>query len=102
MVSLEPLFQGENDGDQLFAIFETLGSPSSYELEEYKKRVPFDTKIFSEFKNIKGKNLRKKFEGLVSDFENFMDLLMKMLEYLPENRITAVKARNHPFFKNLY
>ena len=96
---LEPLFQGQTDGDQLFAIFEVLGSPNEAELKELAKRVPFDTKIFKEFKEIKGENLKKKFHGAVADAENFLDLLLKMLKYLPEERISASKALQHPFFK---
>lgn len=98
---LEPLFQGQTDGDQLFAIFDVLGSPNDTELKELAKRVPFDTKIFKEFKEIKGENLKKKFNGAVADLENFLDLLLKMLKYLPEERITASKALQHPFFKGL-
>ena len=102
LVTLQPLFQGETDGDQLFAIFDVLGSPNEEELKELAKRVPFDSKIFSEFKNIKGQNLKKKFSGV---FENttelFLDLLMKMLKFLPEKRITASKALTHPFFKDM-
>lgn len=101
-MTLQPLFQGETDGDQLFAIFDVLGSPNEEELREFAKRVPFDAKIFSEFKNIKGQNLKKKFSGVFEDFEQFLDLLMKMLKYLPEKRITAEKALQHPFFKDLY
>lgn len=101
-MTLQPLFQGETDGDQLFAIFDVLGSPNEEELKELAKRVPFDSKIFSEFKNIKGQNLKKKFSGV---FENttdlFVDLLMKMLKFLPEKRITASKALAHPFFKDM-
>jgi len=102
LVSLQPLFQGETDGDQLFAIFDVLGSPNEEELRELAKRVPFDAKIFNEFKNIKGQNLKKKFSGVFDNMEIFLDLLMKMLMFLPEKRISASKALTHPFFKDLY
>ena len=102
LVTLQPLFQGQTDGDQLFAILDVLGSPNEEDLKELAKRVPFDTKIFNEFKNIKGQNLKKKLGGVFNDTELFLDLLTKMLIYLPENRITATKALTHPFFKDLY
>ena len=102
LVTLQPLFQGQTDGDQLFAILDVLGSPNEEELKELSKRVPFDAKIFSEFKNIKGQILKKKFAtGVFDDMEQFLDLLTKMLKYLPEKRITASKALQHPFFKDL-
>lgn len=78
-----------------------MGSPKEEELRELAKRVPFDAKIFSEFRNIRGQNLKKKFAGSLEDYENFIDLLMKMLKFLPEKRITASKALQHPFFKDL-
>ena len=34
----------------------------------------------------------------IQDNNDFLDLLLKMLAYLPEKRITAKEALNHPFF----
>ncbi len=101
LVTLQPLFQGQTDGDQLFAILDVLGSPTDEEMKELAKRVPFDAKIFKDFKNIKGQNLKKKFIGVFTNTELFLDLLTKMLQYLPEKRITASKALSHLFFKDL-
>jgi serine/threonine protein kinase len=33
--------------------------------------------------------------------KEFIDLLTKMLAYLPEKRITPSEALSHPFFKNM-
>lgn len=38
---------------------------------------------------------------MVEDFNNFKDLLLKMLAYLPERRITAGEALKHPFFNSV-
>lgn len=38
---------------------------------------------------------------MVKDYDNFEDLLLKMLEYLPERRITAREALRHPFFDSV-
>lgn len=38
---LQPIFKGSSEGDQLFAIFRTIGSLSNEEIKEYKQRVPF-------------------------------------------------------------
>lgn len=46
----------------------------------------------------KGKDLRKKFKNVV-DYENFIDLFLKMMNYLPERRITAGEAFSHPYFQ---
>lgn len=38
---------------------------------------------------------------MVEDKTNFIDLLLKMLEYVPEKRISAKDALLHPFFKGI-
>jgi serine/threonine protein kinase len=38
---------------------------------------------------------------MVKDYENFEDLLIKMLHYLPERRISAADAMKHPFFNDV-
>lgn len=38
---------------------------------------------------------------MVEDYDNFIDLLMKMMAYLPENRISASQALKHPYFKEI-
>jgi serine/threonine protein kinase len=38
---------------------------------------------------------------MVSDYHNFIDLLLKMLNYLPEKRITAREALSHPYFNSI-
>ena len=39
---------------------------------------------------------------MVQDKKNFIDLISKMLHYLPSKRISAEEAMNHPFFKDLH
>lgn len=75
LITKEPLFQGKTEGDQLFAIFKVLGSPSKEDFDAYIKQVPFDPQLFKEFKNYKGINLKEKFPHIL-DIDNLMDLLM--------------------------
>ena len=96
----EPLFQGKSEGDQLFAIYKVFGSPTQNEYEEYSMIVPFDPKIFNEFKSYKRQSFKEKFY-YIKDYDNLMDLLIKMFEYNPSKRITAVEALDHPFFKDV-
>ena len=96
----EPLFQGKTEGDQLFAIFKVLGSPTPEEYEELSMMVPFEPKIFNEFKTFKRQSFREKFY-YIEDFDNLMDLLLKMFAYIPSKRITAAEALKHPFFKDI-
>lgn len=70
------------------------------EIDAFSKRVPFDSKLFYEFGKYSAIDLSKKFY-YIKDLENLMDLLTKMFQYLPERRITAKEALNHPFFREV-
>jgi len=61
--------------------------------------VPFDASLFDSFGTFKKINLNDFFKDL-KDKKNFVDLLSKMLAYLPEKRITAKEALNHPYFSD--
>jgi glycogen synthase kinase 3 beta len=57
MFLLSPVFQGKSEGDQLFKIFEVLGSFTPLEAMEYKTQVPFDGSFFRQFEGYSKKNL---------------------------------------------
>ncbi len=61
--------------------------------------VPFDPKIFKEFKHYKLQTafFEEQF-SYIKDYKNLMDLLLKMFNYIPSKRITAEEALQHPFF----
>lgn len=61
---------------------------SNDEIKDYKGRVPFDSSLIDSFGTFKRINMKDYFK-VVSDKNNFLDLLLKMLAYLPEKRITA-------------
>ena len=100
LVLREPIFRGKSEGDQLFAIFKVLGSPTPEEYEELSYLVPFDAKMFSEFKSFPGQPLRQYF-GYIQDLDNFLDLLSRVFAYVPAKRITAQEALQHPFFSDV-
>ena len=77
-----------------------LGSPTNEDYDEFSKMVPFDPKIFNEFKEFPKYDMRKKFY-YIQDYDNLMDLFNKMLTYNPSKRITATEALNHAFFKDI-
>ena len=97
----DPLFQGKSEGDQLFSIFKVIGSPSKEEYDKLSMMVPFDPKIFNEFKTYKKSSFKDKFH-YINDYDNLMDLLSKMFAYVPDDRITAEEALEHPFFKDVH
>lgn len=60
--------------------------------------MPFDPTILDSFEKFERISLNELFKR-AKDRANFLDLLLKMLTYVPEKRITAKEAMNHPFFK---
>lgn len=95
LCTCKPLFPGDSQIDQIFKIFQILGTPddSSWpnvsSLGHYKPTFPKFKPCSLEmlFPSIEPKGL---------------DLLKKMLILNPESRISAKKALNHPYFDELY
>ena len=63
--------------------------------------VPFEEKIFEEFPKFENKIDPKYFKDHIKDYKNLYDLLKKMWNYIPEKRITAKEALEHPFFNEV-
>ncbi|KAF2068255.1 hypothetical protein CYY_010420 [Polysphondylium violaceum] len=94
MASGRPLFPGSGTSDQLFRIFKILGTPteeswpSITELPEYKPDFPVH----------QSHPLSSIVQGLD---EKGLALLSRMLQYDPNQRITAAAALKHPYFDGL-
>lgn len=94
MVTGRPLFPGSSEQDQLVRIFKLLGTPTPEswpgvtELPEYKPDFPMYPP-----QNV-GSVIRQLDQAGI-------ELLSHMLQYDPNNRITAKAAMNHPFFNDL-
>ena len=87
------LFEGENEIDQLNKIFQLLGTPNFNNIPyyinlniNYNKFIPFNPADFDQKFNCLDKNGK--------------DLLMKMLNYDPDMRISCKDALAHPYFSN--
>jgi len=76
----KPLFMGDSDIDQLYKIARTLGTPP---LQKYSFLPKFSAQNLSFY---------FKLESIG------MELLLKMLEMVPEKRISSAKALQHDFF----
>jgi len=96
MVTRKPLFPGDSEIDQLFRIFRIMGTPTESNwpgvssLPDYKPVFPKwepPNNIFS----ILPQDLRP----------GGHDLLVQLLTYNPENRISAKKALSHPYLSNV-
>ena len=95
MLSLMPLFPGDDEIDQVNKIHHILGSPSE-ELFNKLLSKSIRTDILYEHQNGIG---IKRFLPNVSN--ECIDLIQQMLIYDPEKRITAKQALNHSYFKDL-
>lgn len=84
-----PPFIGDSHTEQLYQIFRRLGTPNkknhSYitNLPEFKSDFPIWVNSFYKSSYIKNKE--------------FLNLIMKMLDYTPSERITAAQILEHPF-----
>ncbi|CAL7937435.1 unnamed protein product [Xylocopa violacea] len=91
MATRRALFPGDSEIDQLFRIFRTLGTPDENiwpgvtQLRDYTSMFPrWEPRCLDE---------------VVPSFDSdAKDLLLKLLTYDPNQRITAKKGLSHPYF----
>ena len=90
-----PLFLGENEINQLTKIFEIMGTPDKNILQNLKINNNYSDENFPVYQ-------KKNLKDLICDMDLYgLDLLEKMLDYLPDRRISAKDALNHPYFNEI-
>jgi serine/threonine protein kinase len=95
MNNLCPLFAGDSEIDQLFRIFRVLGTPKE-ESWPGVSLLPDYSPYFPQWPAVKS------FSRLLSDFpESGVDLVKRLVTYVPSNRMTAAEAINHPYFLSI-
>ncbi|KAG2195192.1 hypothetical protein INT47_006723 [Mucor saturninus] len=99
MMTLSPIFPGDSQIDQLFRIFQHLGTPT----KEMWPGVEHLPDYNMQFPPWKGRNLKKVFEKKYPKTylelpDTAYDLLSELLTYDPVTRITALKAEDHFYF----
>uniref|UniRef100_A0A915JQ84 cyclin-dependent kinase n=1 Tax=Romanomermis culicivorax TaxID=13658 RepID=A0A915JQ84_ROMCU len=94
MFTKNPLFPGDSEIDQLFKIFRSLGTPDETIWPGVSQYQDYN----ATFPNWKAQDISK----LVSiDNDDGMDLLLYMLMYDPEKRISAKTAISHRYFRDV-
>lgn len=92
---LYPLFPGKNELDQINKIHNILGTPPQRILEDFKSHA---SHMEINFPPKEGSGLEK---ILLHVNPEAKDLIIKMLVYSHEERITAKEALAHPYFKDI-
>jgi glycogen synthase kinase 3 beta len=89
----QPFFPGDSGIDQLVEIIKILGTPSKQEISAMNASY-----VEHRFPQLKPHPLSSIFLGVP---EPAIDLISKMLQYHPQQRLTAIEALCHPFFDEL-
>lgn len=95
IITKEPLFQGDDEMDQINKIHEVLGTPPPEVLEYYQQLA---THMDLQIQEIEGCGLESRMPDGDPDA---LDLISKMLEYEPQSRITAGEALHHQYFDDV-
>lgn len=89
----QPLFPGESGIDQLVEIIKVLGTPTREQIRTMNPNY-----MEHKFPQIKPHPFSKVFRKADA---NAIDLIAKLLEYTPTQRLRAIDAMVHPFFDEL-
>ena len=104
LFTLSPLFQGNNEGLQIFEYMNILGLPDKQYLEEFKMEKSFFN-ILEECKNIDvyplNEILNPNNKYNKKDIDEVSDLLYNMLCWDYNERLTAEQCLNHKFLKDV-
>jgi glycogen synthase kinase 3 beta len=105
----QPLFPGESGIDQLVEIIKVLGTPTRDQIRTMNPNY-----MEHKFPQIKPHpfnkvSLLEHFEDILADTQKVfrkadpsaIDLISKLLEYTPTQRLSAIDAMVHPFFDEL-
>ncbi|EKD18963.1 glycogen synthase kinase-3 beta [Drepanopeziza brunnea f. sp. 'multigermtubi' MB_m1] len=89
----QPLFPGESGIDQLVEIIKVLGTPTRDQIRTMNPNY-----MEHKFPQIKPHPFNKVFRKAES---NAIELISRLLEYTPTERLSAIDAMIHPFFDEL-
>ena len=96
ILTLVPLFPGDNELDEIYKINNILGSPSEELFQKFRKNSSNSNEIKNDYQ--KGIGIQK---YLTHVSPKTVDLINKMLAYDPDKRLTAKQCLNHECFKDL-
>ncbi len=89
---MRPLFPGNNETDQIYKTCAVLGSPSQ---QQWPEGYQLAAKIGFNFPKFVPTSLQ---QLIPNASEQAIDLMMKMMIFDPQKRITPAQALKHPYF----
>ena len=99
LMTLDPIFKGAEEGDQLFAIFKIMGGLSTEDKDYYSKKVPFDPKLLSDIPSYKrNSHIIRDWTHGFQEREDIIDLISSIFKFNPEERPSAAEIQKHRFF----
>ncbi|CAI9093253.1 OLC1v1028717C3 [Oldenlandia corymbosa var. corymbosa] len=102
LLAKKPLFNGQNEIDQLVKIYKVLGTPNEKIWPGLSKLTqPKVNMVKNEFSGLRAKFPPASFTGSPVLSDAGFDLLNRLLTYDPEKRITAEAALNHEWFREV-
>jgi len=97
LIGEQPLFPGESTMNQLTRVIEVTGYPNKTDMASMKSKF---TKTMLESVNVKQQRPLK--EKLPNAGEDALDLLLKLLQFNPEKRLTCEEALAHPYLAQFH
>lgn len=99
IVSKRALFDGDSEQDQIRKIFRLMGTPNEDVWPGVSTLPNFAGIQWTQHQKQDLRSIIKYMDQVLDD--SGMDLLYKLLTYDPTQRISAIKALNHEYFKDL-
>ena len=93
----QPLFPGDSEVDQLFVIQKVLGPLPDFLQDEFCRNTRYQGLKFPDISH--PETIEVRYSPVMNDIE--IDLMKKLLEMDPYQRMTAKQALNHEFFDDL-
>jgi serine/threonine protein kinase len=101
---LKPIFPGKTEGSQFLEQMAILGTPTTDQFQRMASNIPKTTlKMLKQLEEFERKDIGSLIPSSYNkrDIKQVVDLIEKMLEWDPKERITAEEAIHHEFFRDL-